>query len=302
MSTKKSEAIGDNNSFYMYKSYDTNEGIELLTKKLEGARELDMFFTTGKGFLDNKIVQEALRKFLENGGVIKMLCGNPGSEFVEEVAQIENPEYGDRSFIHKEYQVALDTFVQILNVSKKECDQKGTVLGSIFVGNCNTLFRSSILIVKTDNDNYWGWLKPTLPPLKSEIMRGIELERNKSNYKNDLTEHALEHFDKVWEYAKKHDRITQLSYDVDINKILDNKEKSQAEEIEELKNKIEDGKKKLLVCRLFCVLAVVLMIVSIYIDKTWIKCILEITGFVSGILTIMHSPLYDLVKKNNKKN
>ena len=177
-----------------------------LEEKLQEAEELDLFFTTGKNFANANI--KMLAEFVARGGVVKLLCGYPRTEFLSNVADVECFKLGDRSNIHDEYKLVVESLVQTYHMAKTEWEKNSSgPLGKILIGDSETLFRSTILITKQKNHEMWGWIKLTLPPEKSVDMISLELEQKETEKHDDLLSSVVDHFNSVWKLAESRKRV-----------------------------------------------------------------------------------------------
>lgn len=180
-------------------------------KRLKDANKLDLFFTTGRGFIVNN--QALLGEFIASGGTIRLLCGFPNHDFLCDVASAEYVKYGKRNDIHEEFLQVITTLGHIYSnalMLRKKSNIKGP-MGSIYVGNSATLFRSSIVICHYKNNNLWGWLTITLPPEKSVDMLSVELEyQSDKSEDNNLLLISKNHFNNVWQTAENNSQVFSI--------------------------------------------------------------------------------------------
>ncbi len=132
---------------------ETYENIENLKEswkeKLADAKELDLFFTTGKLFTNAN--RDYLKSFVANGGTIRYLCGNPGSDFLEDIAEIESERRGNRDSIHEEYQDVLIILREVLNEAKARAKKAVRIPGKY-------MWEIAILF----SDPRFSWSKKTM--------------------------------------------------------------------------------------------------------------------------------------------
>ena len=202
--------------FLKFKKYgitdvlDEEEENTRFKNKMKNAVELDMFYTTG--FLFVRSNQELLTSFVARGGTIKLLCGYPYSDFLSDVHEVEelHHERNNKMSIHNEFGEVINTLQQIYGKAKKDCGDKNP-LGRIIVGSGKTLFRSSIRVVKLDNNDIFGWVKFTLPPAKSKDMFCFEVEKKKADDSAGLLKSVMEHFDSVWKLAEMKNELLEIN-------------------------------------------------------------------------------------------
>ncbi len=283
---------------------ETYENIENLKEswkeKLADAKELDLFFTTGKLFTNAN--RDYLKSFVANGGTIRYLCGNPGSDFLEDIAEIESERRGNRDSIHEEYQDVLIILREVLNEAKSESEESGSNPGKIYVGNCDSLFRSSILMVKKDNENFWGWVKPTFPPKKSrEILIAYEIGRDNSDDLNKLSKDAKEYFDEVWKFANKRGNIVEVSTDMDAKKIASTKLKTNRRKVEELQNKLNRKNRIFIIWLVSVIAAGVTFFVSFMLKANIAQIVSMAFSVFSSVICIILFYFPELNLRNDKK-
>jgi hypothetical protein len=188
---------------------------ETFLHKVVTSTELDLFFTTGLGFI--LASQGPLSSYVAGGGKIRLLCGAPSSQFLSDLAEAEQAQFGDRSDLHTEFSIVTDTLKHVMIRAQRLHAGQGRTnpLGSIQVGNYGTLFRSSVLICKYPDHRRWGWLTITTPPEKSADLPSFELispsftEDQSDNLMNKLESH----FEQVWEIAARRNTIRTITPD-----------------------------------------------------------------------------------------
>ncbi|MCR4647555.1 MAG: DUF4062 domain-containing protein [Lachnospiraceae bacterium] len=193
---------------------------EKLNKKLKGAKELDLFFTTGRGFILTN--QSALASFIASGGTLRLLCGFPNEEFLSYVAAVEEEKFGERKDIHKEFELVAETLRHIYTSAYAKCKKSGKEekIGKILVANSRTMFRASILGIKYSENEMWGWITLTLPPEKSVDMISLELNYPSEVDDENLLKTVFAHFDGVWKISEKEGTIYTIDDKSDIDDIL----------------------------------------------------------------------------------
>jgi len=212
----KFREIGINNI-----SLDGNGYGHLLKDKLENASELDLFFTTGRGFVVNN--QPQLAAYIAKGGIIRLLCGFPQSRFLEDVANVEQFKYGDRKDIHKEFDLVFKTFQHIYAKAKNDWEEAGKKndFGRILIGDSGSLFRSTIAIVKFSENKNWGWITVTLPPEKSIDMVSLEIEQKEDSGKDNLMRYVTDHFNCIWEIAKNNSEVYEIDENTNVTSFVE---------------------------------------------------------------------------------
>ncbi len=224
-------------------SLNGNGFSEKLNKKLKGAKELDLFFTTGRGLILNN--QSPLASFIASGGILRLLCGFPNEEFLSYVAAVEEEKFGERKDIHKEFELVAQTLQHIYSSAYAKCKEKGKEdkIGKILVANSRTMFRASILGIKYSEEEMWGWITLTLPPEKSVDMISLELNYPSEQDDENLLKTVFAHFDGVWRISEKEGTVYTIDNKTKIDDILNKHVPSMFAEIEEtdLNNNIFDN-------------------------------------------------------------
>lgn len=170
--------------------------------------DLYIFFTTGKSFFTSNSM--LLTEYVANGGNIHFLCAKPNSAFLNDVQKIEEcAGYGSRESIHAELNIVIVELKEILNRAQNinpECDT-----GTIEIGFCETLFRSSFFIAVDGSNQATGLFTITLPPAKSKETISLVINSDNSGGTNNLAKRALTHFEYVWRIAKEENSIYSIS-------------------------------------------------------------------------------------------
>ncbi|MCR4649400.1 MAG: DUF4062 domain-containing protein [Lachnospiraceae bacterium] len=193
---------------------------EKLSKKLKGAKELDLFYTTGRQFIVTN--QSTLASFIASGGKLRFLCGFPNEDFLSYVAAVEEEKFGERKDIHKEFELVIETLQHIYSSAYAKCKEKNCEdkIGEILVANSRTMFRTSILGVKYSKNEMWGWITLTLPPEKSVDMISIELNYPSEHNEENLLKTVFAHFDGVWKISEKEGTVFSIDRNTKIDSIL----------------------------------------------------------------------------------
>lgn len=175
---------------------------ELLNKKIEQARHVKVFQTTGRGFFQTHIYQ--LAKMLRNNGTLQVLLPNPYSDFLEEVGRIEGRGTGNP--ISEEFHTTIDNIRKIWEEAHNfPCD----TIGKIEIGCAHTMLRQTEIICidkEDENDSndkqIWCWVTMTMPPFRAGADSvSLECQTTKSGDMSlaDMTNRS---FNRSWAESK----------------------------------------------------------------------------------------------------
>ncbi len=176
-------------------------------------KTLKIIHTTGRGFIEH--FSDVLTEFVAKGGNIRMLYAEPGSDFLEDVQQIEidNDERPKGEDIHHEFSKLMSQLNLIMHNAAKITDASENGIGNIQFGFCSTYFRTSIIICEKKHYlDDWGWVTMTLPPVKSQKTVSFEAINLYSQDKNNkiLIRRAKDHFNAVWKVAQDRGEVFLL--------------------------------------------------------------------------------------------
>lgn len=175
---------------------------DLLNKKIEQARHVKVFQTTGRGFFQFHAHQ--LVKMLRNNGTLQVLLPNPYSDFLEEVGRIERR--GKRNPISEEFHSTIDNIKKIWEEAHSfPCD----TIGKIEIGCAHTMLRQTeiICIDKEKEDDYddkqiWCWVTMTMPPFRAGADSvSLECQTTKSGDMS-LADMTNRNFNRSWAESK----------------------------------------------------------------------------------------------------
>ena len=195
---------------------DGNGFADELRDRLPLVQELDLFYTTGRGFITK--FQKLIGSLLAQGSNLKLLCAFPRYDFLSDVAAVEKYKYGNRDDIHDEFLEVIKTLGHIYANAKLQSKEQGLTVptGTIEVANSRTLFRSSLLVAHQSDDVKWGWLTLTLPPEKSLDMISLQIEQKPEDDPNEnLMRASADHFDIVWKTAVLMGEVIQITDQTD---------------------------------------------------------------------------------------
>jgi hypothetical protein len=161
-----------------------------MKRKIKDAEHIDLFFTTGKGFLN--ACQSELVTALKNGAKIRIIAGTNDSIFLKNVNDIEvQSKIRDKNrSIHDE----IDDMKIFINDFKT----RSLGEGSIELRHFSTEFRTSMILLESKNGK-WGWVTLTTPPFKAVDSVEFLIQ---CNYKTDIYSQCKKHFDNTWNYIK----------------------------------------------------------------------------------------------------
>jgi len=164
-----------------------------LKNKIENAKIIRLFFTTGRIFFINN--KDALSTAINNGAKIQVLLAKKDSTFLSDVAIMEKKYAETLSLdsIHKEVDDVYD------KISLIRAEQSAKVKGEISVKYYETEFRMSMILIESAGKNDWGWVTVTLPPAKAINTISFEIEQNKHATKDNMYTQCKTHFEDVWE-------------------------------------------------------------------------------------------------------
>lgn len=203
-------------------SLDGFMSTERLRDLLKNATELNIMFTTGKTFFVSN--SSLLTEFVANGGNIKFLCVQPNTDEMRKIQQIEEEAINNtRLAIHEELGIVVSEFTEILMRAKQQ-NKTDKPIGTIKIGFCNSLFRSSFILFlnNTTNKNY-GWFTITLPPAKSRETVSFAIESSaEKNGANNLLNRSLQHFLSLWIFLQKNNNIFDVHDEISVNTLLRN--------------------------------------------------------------------------------
>ncbi|MDR1173878.1 MAG: hypothetical protein LBK83_00230 [Treponema sp.] len=172
---------------------------ENMSDKLQNARRIKIFLTTGLGFFETnyRAIQQAIH---DNEAEAQVIIANKESEFLEAVAQMETKvnKRTKNMIIQNEIDEVKNKLVEINDIIKKE---KNTGKEYIKIKYFNTEFRLSMILIESKNGERWGWVTLTLPPLKAVDTFSFEIE-SKNQKDDNIYNQCNTHFDAVWERLK----------------------------------------------------------------------------------------------------
>jgi len=169
---------------------NNNKSPSKITKKLENAKEIRIFSTTGIHFFYNNT--ETIKHAIEQNDA-KVFCinANKGSKFLEDVAKMEN-EAKERAELNN-IQEEIDDVEMLLNEINELSSRKNPVQ----IAHFDTEFRLTMILIKSIKNENWGWVTLTLPPFKS--FNSIAFEVESKNLEDDnIYNQCVRHFDAVW--------------------------------------------------------------------------------------------------------
>lgn len=206
-------------------SLDGKGFVSVLKSRMREFKEISMFFTTGRGIIVTN--QDVFADFIAGGGSIRLICGLPCSDFLNEVAGVERVKYGKRDDIHDEFEEVLRTMVHIYSRALYLHGERklSGPMGHLYIGGSNTLFRASVLCAKTFDEAYWGWLTVTLPPEKSADMISLQLEKTPDTINDgpdNLLKSVRDHIECVWNMAADNKLTAEITDRTDLVEILKN--------------------------------------------------------------------------------
>lgn len=190
--------------------------VERLKKLLNNSTELNIIFTTGKTFFISN--SSCLTEFVANGGNIKFLCVEPQTEEMKKIQFVEEMEvHSSRETIHEEFGMVMVELMEILIRAKQKNEHLENDIGTIQVGFCNSLLRSSfVLFLNSITHKNKGWFNITLPPAKSRETISFEIEAvDDRNITNNLFERSLQHFESLWKFALENQNVFNVEDGVD---------------------------------------------------------------------------------------
>lgn len=176
----------------------------ILSEKIENAKHIKIFTTTGSTLFHNYISQ--FSKMLRNNGTLQVLLPNPESEFLRDVELVEER---DNNPISREFSATTSNLRKIwLEASRTPCD----TLGKIQIGCAHTMLRQTeIICIDKENENddddkqIWCWVTMTMPPFRAGAdLPSFECHTTKSAKSRDLslagmTNHS---FNRSWEVSE----------------------------------------------------------------------------------------------------
>jgi hypothetical protein len=119
---------------------------------------------------------------------VMVLVAAPGSDFVNELEEIEAP----REIISDEINTSIKKTEAIVDAAQAKAEKKGKKAGTLEIRSTKTLIRSAITIINEE----WGCLSLYLPPRHTENSTSLELVNSR---KQSLLNDCINHFDAVWE-------------------------------------------------------------------------------------------------------
>ena len=137
-----------------------------LTDHLKPCQEIYLLATTGSSIV-NIMEARFLPAALANGANVYMLLPNRGSDFINDVAEIEDPENPDK----RKNDMASE-FIKVINklqnalAASRRINPNAT--GEVYVGCAFTLLRQTVTLgIDKQAKTIWGWLSMTIPPRKT---------------------------------------------------------------------------------------------------------------------------------------
>lgn len=186
-SITKSKSCGIKGIYYNERASDR------IKEKLSKIEELKIIAVSGTNMLKS-LESDLVTLLTQNHAEIKILVGNPYSDFIKDVEACESYDpilqsnTGLRAdMISQEIEHAIKNINICIEkaISKQKKENKG-VMGKLVLKHFNTQMRSSIIII---NDE-WAWLTLNLPPAKALNSLSIEFyRRDKDSYINDIVKH-----------------------------------------------------------------------------------------------------------------
>lgn len=166
---------------------------DILREKIRTAKSVKILATSGRAFLALHCAD--LAEMLRRHGELKFLLPNPGSDFLEDVLQIEGRDPKTEP-IHKEFDDAMGYLRRSLQLAGNH--------GSISIGCSYTLLRQTEIICIDSENRIWSWLTMTMPPFKASnesLSLGCQTADPQTQRPKTLAELANLHFDRLWELA-----------------------------------------------------------------------------------------------------
>ncbi len=214
--------IGSGEVFDSINKYCAEAGIKRVTnanlsdsallKNLRGCSSIYIVSTTGRNLI-SKLSADFIPKALGQGTNIYILIPDRDSDFISDVAEVEDPENKERSRerFAREFNGVVNDLKEALERSRKEYpDGKG----EIFFGCASNLLRQTVTMSVHKSGRVWGWLSVTIPPKRTiGNTPSIEFEGNENDelFDGSFTGTVLYHVVSMYRIAEGRGEVIRIS-------------------------------------------------------------------------------------------
>jgi len=181
----------------------SENAIHPLGNELKNAKEIRIISTSAFRIFED--YQSQVTKAIANGAILRVLVPERSSQFLQDVEESERRPSGDK--IADEIARVEDRLLSCVRQAQEEQVGSKRIRGA-YLGHFSTHLRSTIILCDSRIDNNkWGWLTVTLPPLRAVQTASFEMR--------DIGDEPLiischKHFERVWEIAESRNQIKEL--------------------------------------------------------------------------------------------
>lgn len=144
-----------------------------------------------------------LARMLSTGSTVTILISNLYSDFVNDVARIENRSV--QSFADQ-YRIVIENLKFALKKSKEINPQNN---GKLFIGSTHNLLRQTVVLGEKDNDVY-GWISLTLPPNRT-ANKTLQVGFSGNIKDEGLPQLAYNHVTGIKEFSNNNSSLYELT-------------------------------------------------------------------------------------------
>lgn len=194
--------------------------VKIRDQKISHSKNLYIIATTGTS-LFKTLMHNAIPSALRNGANINIIIPDVRSQFCEDVALCET--YRDNEVIQKQnsQRIQHEFYDSILFLNKAYAKAKSDGIsksGSIKVYCCGTLLRQTLLMAELDNE-FWGWLTMTMPPLLAVNTPTISFEVPKDNKYESIGDFIKSHCECLISVAERKYQTIEITGETDIQRL-----------------------------------------------------------------------------------
>lgn len=181
-------------------------------KKISESKNIYIIATTGAA-LYKTLKQYAIPQALRNGASVNIIIPDLKSQFCEDVALCEC--YRDNAVIQSlnSQRIQHEFSDSILFLNQAYANAKGESyvdLGTIRVYCCGTLLRQTLVMAELENE-YWGWITMTMPPLLTSNTPSIAFQDSKDKKYESIGKVVEKHCKCLMSIAEKRYQTVEIT-------------------------------------------------------------------------------------------